>query len=276
MAFAFSVPGSILIGQLWWYSFSVLRPAQVLKAAGMYPANELGRRPSRNGRKGAGRYFSKKLRAPVYLDKAPVNYKSVATFDDIARVYGTFVEPFTGPVFEETIKYLRGHLPVTARILDCSCGPGTETLRLASLFPEGEVVGMDLSADMVTIASTNAERSSLRNVAFFQADVDTMPADFKAQFDAVYCSFAFHHYAHPARAVREMHRVLRPRGRVFVVDPGPAWMKLLASPWAKWADPGWVGFHTGDEFRALFKRAGYSGFYWTETLPGVGLTIATK
>jgi len=50
----------------------------------------------------------------------------------------------------------------------------------------------------------------------------------------------------------------------------------LASPLAKWGDPGWVAFRTGEEFRELFEAAGFSNFYWTEVLPGIGLSIGTK
>ncbi len=276
MTLAMNIPGSVFMAQLWWYSFSVLRPAQMLKSAGLYPVNELGTMPPENGRKGAGRHYSVKYGEPVYLEKAPAIYESVEKFDDLSRTYGTFVEPFSRPVFEETIKYMKRYLAPGSRILDCSCGPGTEMLRLAPLFPEGEIVGMDLSAEMVSVAFRSAKRDARRNVAFFQADVAAMPAHFKGRFDAVYCSLAFHHYTQPLEAIREMRRVLRPHGKVFIIDAGPSWMKFLASPMAKWADPGWVAFRTGEEFGELFRRAGFSGFYWTETLPGMGLSIATK
>jgi ubiquinone/menaquinone biosynthesis C-methylase UbiE len=276
VAAAANIPGALLIGQLWWYSVSVLRPAQVLKAAGILPLNELGTRPADRELKGLGQQYSRKRKEPVFLEGAPNNYDTVEKFDEISRVYGTYVEPFSRPVFDEVIKDIARYVPENARILDCSCGPGTETLRLASRFPKGEVVAMDLSAEMVAVAARNARDRSIRNIAFFQADVTSMPSHFTGRFDAVYCSFAFHHYSQPLNAVREMHRALRARGKAFIIDPGPAWMKALASPMAKWADPGWVGFHTGAEFQDLFHRAGFSAFYWSEILPGIGLSIATK
>ena len=64
-----------------------------------------------------------------------------------------------------------------------------------------------------------------------------------------------------------MHRVLRRRGHAFIIDAGPPWMKALGSPLAKWADPGWVAFHTGEELQRLFRGAGFADFYWTELLP---------
>jgi hypothetical protein len=70
--------------------------------------------------------------------------------------------------------------------------------------------------------------------------------------------------------------VLNRSGRAFVVDPGPEWFKAISVPWAKWADPGWVSFYTGEELQAIFSRAGFSQFYWNEILPGFGLTVAGK
>jgi SAM-dependent methyltransferase len=103
-----------------------------------------------------------------------------------------------------------------------------------------------------------------------------MPRRFGGRFDAIYCSLSFHHYPDPARAVGEMRRVLRPGGKAIIVDAGPPWMKALGSPLARWADPGWVAFHTGDELERLFAEAGFTGFYWTELLPGIGLAIGSK
>jgi hypothetical protein len=73
-----------------------------------------------------------------------------------------------------------------------------------------------------------------------------------------------------------MRRVLNKRGRAFVVDPGPWWFKLIGSPLAKWGDPGWVNFYTGEELRDFFFSAGFADFYWSEILPGFGMCIAGK
>jgi SAM-dependent methyltransferase len=129
---------------------------------------------------------------------------------------------------------------------------------------------------MVSEAALRANRRGIRNVAFFQADVANLPQHFDQQFDFVYCSFSFHHYTDPAKALLEMRRVLLPGGHAFIVDAGPWWMKALGSPIAKWADPGWVAFYTGEEFRSLFDDAGFSSFYWTEVLPGIGLSVGTR
>jgi ubiquinone/menaquinone biosynthesis C-methylase UbiE len=272
---AFNLPGTVLVGQLWWYGYAVFKPAQLMKSLGVLPRNELGLLP-RAVHAGAGRRFSPQPDGPRFLDQATDNYHSVEEFDSLSHDYEVSIEPFSGPIFDETLATLRSLVPPDGRILDCSCGPGVELIKLAAAVPRGEAVGSDLSRGMVQRAFENARQRGCHNTAFFQADVYQMPAAFEASFDAIYCALSFHHYEEPLRALCEMRRVLRPEGKVFIVDAGPSWMKALGSPLAKWADPGWVAFRTGEEFRDLCGQAGFTGFYWTEILPGMGLTIATR
>jgi ubiquinone/menaquinone biosynthesis C-methylase UbiE len=270
------IPLAVFVGQMWWYAFTVLYPAQGLKSRGWYPKNEIGQYPPLVPFKGEGQFYCREYPAPCYLTNLPKDYELVADFDRTATLYETYVRPFTQPVYEETAKLVRPFLVPTARILDTSCGPGVETLQLAALVTNGEVVGMDLSAGMVATAFEKAQRQGIFNTAFFQADVAQMPEHFEGRFDAVYCSFAFHHYPDPLGALKEMHRVLNSQGKAFVIDPGSWWFNALSAPFAKWADPGWVGFHTGEEFQALFQAAGFSHFYWNEVLPGIGLCMGSK
>ncbi|HVR63792.1 MAG TPA: class I SAM-dependent methyltransferase [Polyangia bacterium] len=271
-----NIPGAIMIGQLWWYGAAVLRPAQLLKSAGLYPDNSLGRRPAVVTGRGGGPFFSRRNRRPVLLPRRPDRYDLVEEFDGMSDVYSLAVDPFAKPIFEETIAAITPYIASSARVLDPSCGPGLDLCHLATLVPEGEVVGADLAEKMVLRAADNARQRGIENAAFFQADVTSLPKVFQGRFDAVFCSLSFHHYTDPLRALQEMRRVLRPGGHAFITDAGPGWMKLLGSPIAKIADPGWVAFRTGEEFRELCQRAGFAGFYWNEILPGMGLTIATR
>jgi ubiquinone/menaquinone biosynthesis C-methylase UbiE len=225
---------------------------------------------------GEGLRFSLRQRVPHYLEGQAATDDSIRYFDTIASVYDVWVQAFTRPIYEEAATLIRQLLAPNARVLDAGCGPGTEMLLLARLVPGGEVVGIDLSAGMITTAFESAQRRGVRNVVFFQSDVAHMPEEFEGCFDAVFSFAAFHHYPDPAAAVAEMHRVLNRSGRAFVVDPGPEWFKAISVPWAKWADPGWVSFYTGEELQTIFGRAGFSQFYWNEILPGFGLTVAGK
>lgn len=270
-----ALPATVLLGQMWWYAATVLYPAQALRRVGRYRPQEIGCLPAPPG-PGRGPLFSRRHPRPRYLDEAADGDASIRYFDTIAEVYGLSIQGFTRPIYEETARVLRRLLAPDARILDAGCGPGTETLLLARLVPDGEVVGLDLAAGMVRTAFHTAQRRGVRNVAFVQGDVARLPDEFGGAFDAVVSFGAFHHYPDPDGALREMHRVLGEHGLAVVVDPGPAWFKAFATPWAKWADPGWVSFYTGDELQDLFRRAGFAAFYWTEVLPGFGMSVVGK
>jgi SAM-dependent methyltransferase len=272
----FNLPGTVLVANLWWYSFAVLRPAQLWKAPfRAYRTPDIGKPPVPRKGRTAGKHYYLRHREPVLLEEAPDDYHAVEDFDGLSAQYERIMEPFSQPIFEEVLEVFKPFVSAKSRILDPSCGPGTELLRLARLVPDGEVVGADLAADMVRTAAANARRRGVENAAFFQADVANMPKHFARRFDAIYCAFAFHHYPDRVGALREMRRVLRPGGHVFIVDAGPLWMKTLAAPLARWGDPGWVSFHTGEEFQRFFAEAGFSSFYWTEILPGIGLSVAS-
>jgi SAM-dependent methyltransferase len=270
------VPAAVYLSQLWFYSLAVLHPAQALKQMALFAKTSVGRYPTISGFKGEGQFYCRDYPEPVFLDGVSEHAESVTEFDRGADLYEKVVLPFTRPVHEEAFTLIRRLLPPAARILDLSCGPGGELVRLAELVPDGEVVGIDLSSEMVTAAHAGARQRELQNTAFFQADVANLPAHFAGRFDAVHCSFAFHHYQSPVAALREMHRVLNRDGKAFVVDGGTWWANILSTPCAKWADPGWVSFHTGEQFERMFLSAGFSGFYWEEVLPGIGMCIGSK
>jgi ubiquinone/menaquinone biosynthesis C-methylase UbiE len=269
--------GAYLVGAMWWYAANVLRPAQALKRAGLpISSRVVGDEPHKLERAGLGAYFSLRHDQPVLLSHSTEHDHLVEEFDRMAEVYAEFVQPFSRPIFDEALAQMSLYLARDARVLDAGCGPGRELQRVARLVPEGEVVGVDLAAGMVTAAHRAARACGIDNCAFFQADVGELPRVFDGRFDLVYNCLAHHHYPDPAAATSSVLRCLRPGGLYCVVDPGPAWYNAISAPVAKWADPGWVGFHTPDEFRRLFLEAGFERAAWIELLPGFGLAVGQK
>lgn len=106
-------------------------------------------------------------------------------------------------------------------VLDVGCGTGTLALAAkARVGPSGTVCGIDAAAEMVTRATRKAERAGL-DVAFRHAVIETLPYP-DGQFDVVLSTLMMHHLPRDVRsaAAREIRRVLKPGGRVLVMDFG--------------------------------------------------------
>ena len=267
----------VLVGAMWSYAAQVLYPAQWLRRTGGLPRSDwIGDPPTDVPARGLGARFSRDHDHPVLLEAETEHGHLVVEFDRMAEVYDAFVRPFSTPIFDEALAELAAFLRSDSRVLDAGCGAGRELQRVARVVPNGEVVGVDLAAGMVNAAWMDARAHGLGNCAFFQSDVGALPDAFVGSFDLVYNSLAHHHYPEPASAAASVHRVLRPGGVYCVIDPGPAWFNALSAPLAKWADPGWIGFHSPEEFIALFHRAGFARAAWRELLPGFGLAVGQK
>jgi SAM-dependent methyltransferase len=266
-----------LVAAMWSWASRVLYPTQHLRRSGLLPLPVVqGEPPIDVPCPGLGPHFSRLNDRPVLLEQETEHDHLVVEFDRMAEVYDAFVRPFSTPIFDEALEQIAPYVRPDARALDAGCGAGRELRRMAQLVPDGEVVGVDLAAGMVNAAWMDARSHGLANCAFYQSDVGALPEVFRDGFDIVYNSLAHHHYPDPPRAASAIHGVLRPGGIYCVVDPGPAWFNALSGPVAAWADPGWIGFHSPDEFRALFLGAGFARFSWCEVLPGFGVAIGQK
>jgi ubiquinone/menaquinone biosynthesis C-methylase UbiE len=103
-------------------------------------------------------------------------------------------------------------------VLEVGCGVGHDALRLAAqVGPAGRVVGIDLSAELITRASQRAAPLGLP-VRFEVGNAQALGfAD--DSFDAARVDRVLQHLDDPGQAVREMARVVRPGGRVVALEP---------------------------------------------------------
>ena len=102
------------------------------------------------------------------------------------------------------------------RVLDVGCGSGfyAEEL-LAEVGPEGSVVGVDVSPQMLAVAAKRCER--FPNVAFHEGEATALPVE-EASFDAALCVQVLEYVPDATAALAQMRRALRPGGRVVVWD----------------------------------------------------------
>ena len=102
--------------------------------------------------------------------------------------------------------------------LDVCCGTGDMALELAGrVSPGGHVVGCDFSEPMLDLAREKARDRPAEAVRFEWADALSLPYD-AGRFDAVTVGFGVRNLADLDRGLREMTRVLRPGGRLVVLE----------------------------------------------------------
>ena len=105
---------------------------------------------------------------------------------------------------------------------------GTGTGRMLELFGHGieRGLGLDLSLDMLLLARDRLERAGLKHCSVRQGDIYDLPLA-NSSFDVVILHQVLHFLDDGARAIKEAARVLRPGGRLLVVDFAPHELEFL-------------------------------------------------
>lgn len=99
-------------------------------------------------------------------------------------------------------------------VLDLASGTGEPALSLAqAVGPQGRVVATDLVPQMLEAARQNAAAQGLDNMEFRMADAESLPFP-DGEFDRVTCRFGIMFFPDIPKAMAEVHRVLKPGGRV--------------------------------------------------------------
>lgn len=104
------------------------------------------------------------------------------------------------------------------RVLDCATGTGDLALELKRAVGEGEVIGTDFCAEMLRAAPEKARRAGFA-MEFAVADALQLPYP-DGRFDIASMAFGIRNVDDPVRCLREMARVVKPGGRVVVLEFG--------------------------------------------------------
>jgi ubiquinone/menaquinone biosynthesis C-methylase UbiE len=117
--------------------------------------------------------------------------------------------------FKELARRAVDQLPPRARVIEVAPGPGYFAIELAKL-GDYEITGLDISNTFVEIARSNAAEAHVR-IDFRHGNASDMPFAEEA-FDFLLCRAAFKNFSEPVRALKEMHRVLKPGGQALIID----------------------------------------------------------
>jgi len=109
------------------------------------------------------------------------------------------------------------------RGVDIGCGPGELTCMLADNLDEGKMLGIDLSSNMVDIASEKARKRGIENVEFIAENY--LELDYENNFDICVSSYLFHWLSNPRSFIRWVKQVLKKDGELGLISPSPEWYK---------------------------------------------------
>lgn len=181
------------------------------------------------------------------------------------RNYQRFFVPSIGrPLAEELLAVAR--LKPNDRVLDVACGTGVVT-RLAGEFvgPLGKVTGLDSNPGMLEVARSSTPDNL--TIEWVEANAEAMLFE-DGEFDVVFCQMGLQFMPNKLAALREMHRVLAPGGRIHINLPGPkprlfgimrdAVARHMGQEGATFVDLVF-SMHDANGARDLFEEAGFWG-----------------
>ena len=185
-----------------------------------------------------------------------------ASFDEASRNEEHFPSTIDSRIYH--VKLIRDYLGDLRgkRVLDVGCGKG----RFARVFheqqPEAELWGLDISEEMLRFVPPGIQTRA--------GSMTELPFD-DASFDHAYATESLEHAVEIEKAVSEICRVVKPGGRIVVIDKN-------AEHWGKLETPEWEKWFTKRELEKLFARhcrkvqSRYIS-YWEDVEPD-GLFIA--
>jgi demethylmenaquinone methyltransferase/2-methoxy-6-polyprenyl-1,4-benzoquinol methylase len=155
-------------------------------------------------------------------------------------------------------------------VLDCATGTGDLAIAFKRRVGDGRVVGTDFTPEMIELA-----RQKSGDITFEVADVTALPFD-DDSFNIASISFGIRNVGDPAKGIAEMARVVRPGGRVMVLEFGQPSRRVVSSLYDtyrrhflprlggavtgergayEYLESSAARFPCGDDFVALMRRA---------------------
>ena len=214
-------------------------------------------------------------------------------FDRIAGHYDSMNRLMTGGMDLawrwQVIEHLADYAP--RQVADLACGTGDMILMLSRYLPSvREIVGVDLSEGMLAVAAERVKRATRAASVTLLAENCQELSLATQSVDAVTCTLGIRNFSDPLQGLREMHRILRPGGRLAILELSEPRGGLLLrgyNIYAKRVIP-WIGqlcahdrsaysylpasiqaMPQREEMAALIRRAGFGEVQYKEMPLGI-------
>src|SRR5215469_3267488 len=172
--------------------------------------------------------------------------KMRAFFDSVAGRLGKDYVP--GKSWKAMAEALLRLMPPMV-IADLGAGDGSFSLLLAQ--NAEKVIAVDSSAKMIEFAREQAHRHHVKNIDYRLGDMEELPIS-DASVDIVFFSQSLHHALHPGRTLVEAARILRPGGRIAILDLAKHRFEEAREMYAD----EWLGF-SEVELESMLDKAGF-------------------
>jgi ArsR family transcriptional regulator len=168
-------------------------------------------------------------------------------YDKIAEDWGDIRAEYFG--LRVRNRAIAGLLPSDWVVADIGSGTGLLLLALAPLVKKA--IGVDKSEEMLRVARRNATQRGLKNIDLVKAELDDLPMK-DGSLDGLTASIVLHHAVDPEKAAKEWARVVRPGGKISIVELEKHELEWLKDD----MDDVWLGFDS-KELAGFFKSAGF-------------------
>ncbi|PSF39013.1 methyltransferase type 11 [Aphanothece hegewaldii CCALA 016] len=195
-------------------------------------------------------------------------------YNQLAKIYDSRWKKY----INDTLTFLQtcAEISPNETVLDVACGTGEFERLLLSQHSNLQIIGVDISENMLAIAQDKC--SSFPQVSFQLASAKALPfAD--NSFDVIVSASSFHYFDEPLVVLAEMRRVLKPEGKVIILD----WCKdflfcQILDIFLKFFDDAHEQCYTEQELHNFLKKANFVIYRSTKVRFGLvwGLMAVTS
>jgi ubiquinone/menaquinone biosynthesis C-methylase UbiE len=156
-----------------------------------------------------------------------------------------------------TLSFLKEWTKLSASetVLDIACGTGEFERMVLSEHPMQQIIGIDISEQMLAIARQKLHPHA--NVSFQVGSASAL-SFLDESFDVITSASAFHYFDSPVATLAEMKRVLKPQGRLVILDwCKDFWFCRVCDMVLKWVDPAHQQCYFQHELHNFLTAAGF-------------------